>query len=126
MAGVHTVAALSILHDFGSVIPEIARIIAAYPLEYIYGCLAADFFIGKGNARNPKHPHNWDGGFRFLRDVADSQVDSCSSHRILPVREEGQQTPRNRWSLCGVGKLRMPHVTGFELHESSNYRPLEK
>ena len=46
--------------------PYIARVITAYPAEYLYGCLAADFFIGKSKRKKASHPHNWEGGFMLL------------------------------------------------------------
>jgi hypothetical protein len=70
---IHTVTALSALDGVGSILPSIAGIITSFPLEYIYGCLAADFFIGKGKNRRAGHPHNWEGGFKFLNGAGDDR-----------------------------------------------------
>jgi hypothetical protein len=67
---VHTVTALSLLSDTSLIAAGIANILTSFPREYLYGCLAADFFIGKGNRKTSKHPHNWQGGFRFLWEAA--------------------------------------------------------
>ncbi|MBW2343326.1 MAG: hypothetical protein JRF53_04830 [Deltaproteobacteria bacterium] len=56
---IHTVTALSALDGAGAILPSIAGIITSFPLQYMYGCLAADFFIGKGKNRRAGHPHNW-------------------------------------------------------------------
>jgi hypothetical protein len=71
--GVHTLTALSALKDLGSVLPVISGIISSFPREYVYGCLAADFFIGKGKRRQTSHPHNWEGGFKFLEGTGDER-----------------------------------------------------
>jgi len=72
-AGVHTVTALSLLNNLGSIVPSVAATIVSFPREYLYGCLAADFFVGKGKKPKPghleEHPHTWEGGFRFLREA---------------------------------------------------------
>ena len=71
--GVHTITALSTLSHVALILPSIAKIITSYPRQYLYGCLAADFFIGKGKKKNSGHPHNWEGGFRCLSEAADDR-----------------------------------------------------
>lgn len=71
--GVHTITSLTVLQDIGQILPSIGAIIGAYSGEYLYGCLAADFFIGKGRGRRASHPHNWTGGFKFLREAGDER-----------------------------------------------------
>lgn len=71
--GVHMVTALSSFGAISQILPSVASIISAYPLEYMYGCLSADFFIGKSKKKKASHPHNWEGGFRFLGEVVDDQ-----------------------------------------------------
>ncbi|MBW2031505.1 MAG: zinc dependent phospholipase C family protein [Deltaproteobacteria bacterium] len=66
---VHTVLGCRILEEATQILPAIAGVIRAYPLEYLYGSLSADFFIGKGQKRKNGHSHNWETGFRFLREV---------------------------------------------------------
>jgi hypothetical protein len=69
--GVHTLAALTVLNEVTYTLPEIARIITAFPREFLYGSLAADFFVGKSRISEEDHLHNWDGGFRFLEESRD-------------------------------------------------------
>ncbi len=71
--GVHTVIALNMLDDIRLILPSIANIISTFPLEYLYGCLAADFFVGKSKMKKTGHAHNWKGGFRFLNEANDDQ-----------------------------------------------------
>ena len=71
--GVHTVVALNLLNDPSLILPSIAGIITSYPSEYLYGCLAADFFVGKSKMKKGGHAHNWKGGFSFLDRAHDDQ-----------------------------------------------------
>jgi hypothetical protein len=67
------VTALSLLSDTSLIAASVANVLTAFPREYLYGCLAADFFIGKGKRKTSKHPHNWEGGFRFLWEAANDR-----------------------------------------------------
>jgi hypothetical protein len=67
--GVHTVIALSVLDDVRLILPSIAEIIKTFPVEYLYGCLAADFFVGKSRMKKAGRAHNWQGGFRLLQQA---------------------------------------------------------
>lgn len=71
--GVHTLNALHLLENIKGILPSIAQVIAAHPFEYLYGCMAADFFIGKGGKKADGHPHHWEGGFQFLAEARDEQ-----------------------------------------------------
>jgi len=71
--GVHTVIALNILDDVRLILPSIAGIISPFPREFLYGCLAADFFIGKSRMKKAGNAHNWKGGFKFLREAKNDQ-----------------------------------------------------
>ena len=71
--GIHTVIALNTLDDARLILPSIGGIISSFPLEYLYGCLAADFFLGKSRMKKACHAHNWQGGFRLLRKAADDR-----------------------------------------------------
>ncbi|SPD76190.1 conserved hypothetical protein [uncultured Desulfobacterium sp.] len=71
--GVHTVIALNILSDVSLILPSIAEIITAFPVEYLYGCLAADFFVGKSRMKKAGRAHNWQGGLKLLGEAGDVQ-----------------------------------------------------
>jgi len=70
---IHTVIACTILDDICQILPAIASIIQSFSLEYIYGSMAADFFIGKGQKKRDGHSHNWATGFSLLGKVADER-----------------------------------------------------
>ena len=48
----------------------VARLLAANSAIYLYGCLSADIFIGKGSKAKKKHSHNWQTGFDILNAAA--------------------------------------------------------
>ena len=70
---VHTVIACRLLEETGLILPSIAQILNAYPLEYLYGSLSADFFIGKGQKPKAGHSHNWEAGYIFLNEAKDNR-----------------------------------------------------
>ncbi|MGD2126537.1 MAG: zinc dependent phospholipase C family protein [Desulfobacteraceae bacterium] len=70
---VHTVIACRILEELGLVLPLIAQTVQTFPLEYLYGSLSADFFVGKGQRQKKGHSHNWETGFRLLDEAKDDQ-----------------------------------------------------
>jgi hypothetical protein len=67
--GVHMVVGCRILEDLSQLFPGIAGILRSFPLEYLYGSLAADFFVGKGVKQKPGHSHNWETGFKFINNA---------------------------------------------------------
>ncbi|MBW1681640.1 MAG: zinc dependent phospholipase C family protein [Deltaproteobacteria bacterium] len=68
--GVHTVIALGCLNELGAMAGHAARVVCAFPLEYLYGSLSADFFMGKRKAcAGKRHPHTWEGGLQFYREA---------------------------------------------------------
>jgi len=79
---VHTVLACRTLDSAASLLPNIASIIQTYYLEYIYGNLAADFFIGRLQKENSHHSHDWETGFRFLRH-ARSEKEAAYAYGFL-------------------------------------------
>ena len=79
---IHTVISCSILDSLGNILPNIAVILKQFPLEYIYGNLAADFFIGKGNKRKEGHSHNWEAGFSILGD-SESEREAAYAYGFL-------------------------------------------
>ena len=109
---VHTVTALSVLDNVSMLLPSISGVLASYPLEYLYGCLAADFFIGKSKTGKRGHPHNWEGGFRFLGKAGDEREAAFTygflSHLAADVVAHNFFVPRLMVSYAD--KRRMGHL----------------
>ena len=70
---IHTVIACRIIEEANQLLPAIASIIQSFSLEYVYGSMAADFFVGKGQKKKKGHSHNWGSGFRLLDEVVDER-----------------------------------------------------
>jgi hypothetical protein len=68
--GVHLAAGNFFLARLDLLSPMVAHIISANPRAFLYGCLSADIFIGKGTRFTPGHSHNWSTGFKLLLDSA--------------------------------------------------------
>ena len=67
---IHTAIGLKIIDEIAYLLPAVANVIRAYPLQFLYGSLAADFFIGKGQKKKKGHSHNWETGFRFFEGTS--------------------------------------------------------
>ncbi|MGD8983428.1 MAG: zinc dependent phospholipase C family protein [Desulfobacteraceae bacterium] len=70
---IHTVIGCTILDELSHIFPPVARVIQLFPMEYLYGSLSADFFVGKGQKHKDGHSHNWDTGFRFFEGAGDDR-----------------------------------------------------
>jgi hypothetical protein len=79
---VHTAIGCSILENLGQLMPAIAGIIQSYPMEYLYGCLSADFYVGKGQKKRNGHSHNWDVGLRFM-DRANDEREAAYAYGFM-------------------------------------------
>ncbi|MEJ2586001.1 MAG: zinc dependent phospholipase C family protein [Deltaproteobacteria bacterium] len=106
--GVHTAIALSSLDAAKCILPSIARVITAYPIEFLYGSLSADFFIGKGK-RKRRNPHDWEGGFRFLEKAVDDREKAYAmgflSHLAADVIAHNYYVPNLISTYPGKGNM---------------------
>ncbi len=107
--GVHTAIALSSLDSATLLLPAIARVITSFPIEYIYGSLSADFFIGKGKRKRSKTPHAWEGGFKFLSQAVDERETAYAlgflSHLAADVVAHNFFIPNLLSAYPGRGKM---------------------
>jgi len=79
---VHTAIACNILDNLALILPSVGSVIQSFPLEYLYGSLAADFFVGKGQKPKKGHSHNWESGFRMLEEARDDR-EAAYGHGFL-------------------------------------------
>lgn len=70
-AGIHIMEGSYVLNHLSMILPCIAESLKAFPYDYLYGCMSADIFIGKGSRRRDDHCHNWSVAMKML-EVADS------------------------------------------------------
>ncbi len=64
--GIHIVKGSFILENLHLILPSVAQLLKAFPRDFLYGCISADFFIGKGYRRRDDHCHNWSVGLKML------------------------------------------------------------
>lgn len=64
--GLHISQGTYILKHLNLIAPNIAAILKAFPYDYLYGCISADIFIGKGVKKRLDHCHNWSLGQKML------------------------------------------------------------
>ena len=87
--------------------PAVSRIITSYPLEYVYGSLSADFFIGKGMGNRSGNLHNWYGGFEFFGEACDNREAAYAygylSHLVSDVLAHNFFVPKLISSAPGMG-----------------------
>ena len=70
-AGIHIMGGSYVLDHLNLILPQVAGILKNYPYDYLYGCISADIFIGKGSRRRDDHCHNWSIAMKML-EIADS------------------------------------------------------
>ncbi|VAX22957.1 hypothetical protein MNBD_NITROSPINAE01-790 [hydrothermal vent metagenome] len=73
-AGIHVAQGSFILDNLRLIAPNVAAVLATSPYDYIYGCISADIFIGKGHKRHDDHCHNWSVGFAVLEEATDNST----------------------------------------------------
>jgi hypothetical protein len=102
---------LAHLHLFA---PSLASILAALPEQYLYGCLSADIFIGKGCKFTPTHSHNWDMGRTLLRQADNAEAQAYAygylSHLAADVIAHNYLVPNILGFSAGRGKFAHTYV----------------
>ena len=74
--GVHLALGNHVLTSGSLIPPLVADLITRHPNMFLYGCLSADIFIGKGSKFTIGHSHNWSVGLKLLRSVHDDHLKS--------------------------------------------------
>lgn len=71
-AGVHLSLGVRLLTNPQSLPLALQALLASWPLDFLYGCIAADITLGKKYTHYLEHCHNWRIGLKIL-DSADTQ-----------------------------------------------------
>jgi hypothetical protein len=121
--GVHLNLCNQILSRLDLVALSVAKVLERYPTSYVYGCLSADFLVGKGRHLSANHCHSWQSGFRLLRQIQDPELQAYAygylSHLAADVVAHNYYVP-NILQL-GKGRGRLSHVY-IELQADSKTR----
>ncbi|OEU68727.1 MAG: hypothetical protein BA863_03915 [Desulfovibrio sp. S3730MH75] len=87
----------------------IARLLMANSAIFLYGCLSADIFIGKGSKAKKKHSHNWQTGFALLDSAKDPHLQAFAlgylSHLAADIVAHNYYVPNLMKQAPSGGKL---------------------
>ncbi len=64
--GVHLMAGNFVLANADLLPRALAGLLPAWRDAFLYGCLSADIFVGKGSRLRPGHSHDWDMAFSLI------------------------------------------------------------
>jgi len=69
--GFHMMNGTTILQNLQWLTGPMVEVLKAFPGDFLYGCVSADIFIGKGSKFHADHCHNWSVGRKLLLQAAD-------------------------------------------------------
>jgi hypothetical protein len=72
--GVHLALGNRVLEHLGLMSPAVAELLTIHGRSFLYGCLSADIFIGKGSSFRPGHSHNWQTGLDLLESAERREI----------------------------------------------------
>ncbi|UZP66402.1 zinc dependent phospholipase C family protein [Desulfovibrio mangrovi] len=107
--GVHIATANWVFANAALLPALAARHILAHKDAFMYGCLSADIFIGKGCSVKPGHSHNWETGLKLLDSVRGPRLKSYAlgylSHLAADIVAHNNYVPAMMSTTPGSGKL---------------------
>ena len=113
-AGVHMAIGNHILNHLELIAPAIAAVLAKHSRSFLYGCLSADIFIGKGCRTTPTHSHNWSVGKRLLDLAPSDQLQAYAygylSHLAADTVAHNFYVPNMLALTPGGGKLNHVYI----------------
>jgi len=112
--GVHLALGNGVLGNLGNLPPLIAALLFRHRNAFLYGCLSADIFIGKGSSFRLGHSHNWVTGFKLLNSAKDARVLAYAygylTHLAADVVAHNYFVPNMLWTMPSGGKLSHVYV----------------
>lgn len=76
--GMHLQVGMSVLASLGQLPAGISAILAAHPLDYLYGCIAADIIVGKKYTHYLLNCHRWGIGRKVLHTARTDSERACA------------------------------------------------
>lgn len=76
--GIHLQLGAQVLANLEQVSGQVAALLAAYPNDFLYGCLAPDITVGKKYTHSLLHCHRWGIGQTVLKEAATDQQKACA------------------------------------------------
>ncbi|HIJ81970.1 MAG TPA: zinc dependent phospholipase C family protein [Desulfuromonadales bacterium] len=76
--GMHLQLGANILANPGIFPTHLAELLAAWPRDFLYGCIAADITVGKKYTHYLQNCHRWDIGFKILKRADNDRQRACA------------------------------------------------
>ena len=76
--GIHLQLGSAVLNNLHLLKPALAAIIAEFPNDFLYGCIAADITVGKKFTHYLLHCHRWRVGLKVLENAATPAHRACA------------------------------------------------
>ncbi len=80
--GMHMMHGSILLQNLQWVTGSVFQILRAFPRDFLYGCVSADIFIGKGSKYHADHCHNWSTARRLLQEADEPRLQAFASGYI--------------------------------------------
>ncbi|WP_020675769.1 zinc dependent phospholipase C family protein [Geopsychrobacter electrodiphilus] len=77
-AGVHLTLGARLLANPQALPEALKALLAAWPFDFLYGCVAADITLGKKFTHYLEHCHNWRIGLKILDNAKSPQHKACA------------------------------------------------
>lgn len=107
--GVHLFSGSTVLTHLNWLDPALATLLSRHREAFLYGCLSADIFIGKGSKPKPLHSHNWSTGDQLLEDASSPEISAYAygylTHLAADIIAHNCYVPTLLRSTRGRGKL---------------------
>ena len=112
--GVHLALGNSVLANVGCLPPVVTELLSRHRNAFLYGCLSADIFIGKGTSFHLGHSHNWVTGFKLLGSAKDPRVLAYAygylTHLAADVIAHNYYVPNTLWTMPSGGRISHVYV----------------
>jgi hypothetical protein len=107
--GVHLAVGNYLLSNLGLLSAALSQLLLAHTNSFLYGCLSADFFIGKGCKACNGHSHNWSTGFKLTQSASTPQLQAYAygylTHLAADIVSHNYYVPNVLWTTPGKGRL---------------------
>jgi hypothetical protein len=107
--GVHLAVGNFLLSNLGLLSAALSELLLTHTNSFLYGCLSADFFIGKGSKPAAGHSHNWSTGFKLVQSATTPQSQAYAygylTHLAADIVAHNYYVPNVLWTTTGKGRL---------------------
>lgn len=123
-AGIHLEVGSHILANLRSLPGPLAALLAAYPRDFLYGCIGADITVGKKFTHYLKHCHSWRVGRKLLDASVSEGQRACAfgylAHLAADTVAHSYFVPYKMIRTFNSGML---HHVYWELRAEANLDP---